>query len=280
MTDVEGRLRVTSRTTSLWSRPAAVWRNRRILWLLVRRDLSVRYANSALGYLWSLLDPLLMSVVYWFVFTKIFARSVGHEPYVIFLIIALLPWTWFQNGVADSSFALQNESRLVRSTSLPRELWVLRIVLSKGTEFLFAIPVMALLILIYHKGVNGYLWLFPVAMLVQVILMTGLALLLAPATVLLRDIDPLVKIALRFLFYVSPIIYGVNDIQAMNTPDWMKDLFLANPITGILMGYRAGFFPDEVDWRVLSFALVFSLLVLLAGQIVFSRLERNVLKEI
>lgn len=274
--------RVTTRTMSLWSRPAAVWNNRKVLWLLVRRDLSVRYANSALGYIWSVLDPLLMSAVYWFVFTRIFnQRGIGHDPYVIFLIVALLPWTWFSNGVIDSSHALQSESRLVRSTSLPRELWAIRVVLSKGTEFLFSIPVLILLIIIFSRQIeiNSYLWLFPVAMIMQVTLMVGMALLLAPATVLLRDVDPLIKIAMRFLFYVSPIIYGVNDIMAMQTPEWMKQLFLLNPVTGIMSTYRAGFFLDELNWRVILTAAIASVVVLIAGQLVFSRLERDVLKE-
>lgn len=164
MTTLHEPVRVTGQTRTLWSRPGDVWSHRKVLWLLVQRDLNVRYASSVLGYFWSMLDPLLMSVVYWFVFTKIFDRSVGHEPYVIFLLVALLPWTWFQNAVSDSSFALQAEAQLARSTALPRELWALRIVLSKGVEFLFSIPVMILLVAIFHQSISidwGYLWLFP-----------------------------------------------------------------------------------------------------------------------
>lgn len=280
MSETNVPIRVTTRSRPLWSRPADLWSRRSILWLLVRRDLSVRYASSALGYLWSLLDPLLMSIVYWFVFTRIFAKGVGEQPYVIFLLVALLPWTWFQNTVGDSSHALQQESRLVRSTSLPREYWALRIVLSKGVEFLLSLPVLALLVVIFDARVNAYLWLFPIAILIQVVLLTGLALLLSPLTVLLRDIDPLVKIALRFLFYVSPIIYGVHDIMGMSAPEWMKQAFMLNPMTGILSTYRAGFFAEQMDWQVFWSAVVVSFIILLLGQIVFSRLERQVLKEL
>ena len=63
----------------------------RVLWLLATRDLKVRYSTSSLGYLWSILDPLLMSVIYWFVFTQVIQRSVGEEPYIVFLLSALLP---------------------------------------------------------------------------------------------------------------------------------------------------------------------------------------------
>lgn len=273
-------VRVTGRRLGLFRRQRELFGRRRVLALLVKRDLSVRYASSALGYFWSLLDPLLMSVIYWFVFTRIFQRGVGHEPYVIFLLVALLPWTWFQNAVGDSANALFHEARLVRSTSLPREFWVLRVVLSKGVEFLLSIPVLALLVLIFHPHLNGYIWLFPVAIIMQVVLLTGIAMILAPLTVLLRDIDPLVKVGLRFLFYVSPIIYGVHDIMEMGAPTWMKEAFLANPMTGILTAYRAGFFVEEVNWRVIGAAGISSLFILLIGQIVFMRLERQVLKEL
>lgn len=72
------------------------------LWLLSARDLRVRYATSVLGYLWSVLDPLVMSAIYWFVFTQVFHRGqVGEQPYIVFLITALLPWVWFNTAVGE-----------------------------------------------------------------------------------------------------------------------------------------------------------------------------------
>lgn len=284
MAQQHASVRVTGQSRPLWSRPRDVWDHRQILGLLVKRDLSVRYAESVLGYLWSLLDPLLMAVVYWFVFTRIFDRTVGHEPYVIFVLVALLPWTWFQNCVGDSSHALQSESRLARSTALPRELWAMRIVLSKGVEFLYAIPVLLLLVFLFRDQITTvhlpYLWVFGLAIVVQVILLTGCALLLSPLTVLLQDIDPLVKVALRFGFYVSPIIYGITDIGVMGATDWMKQAFMLNPMTGIIAGYRAALFPQEFTWSVFGTAAAVSIFILVLGQFTFSRLERDVLKEL
>ena len=115
------------------------------LWLLSARDLKVRYATSWLGYLWSVLDPLVMSGIYWFVFTVVFHRdSVGEEPYIVFLISGLLAWVWFNAAVTDFTRAFNKDAKLVRSTAIPRSIWVNRIVLSKGLEFLFALPVLVL----------------------------------------------------------------------------------------------------------------------------------------
>ena len=88
-------------TTAAVGAPGSPRRYVHSLWLLSARDLRVRYATSALGYLWSVLDPLVMSLIYWFVFTQVFQRTVGDEPYIVFLITALLPWVWFNAAVSD-----------------------------------------------------------------------------------------------------------------------------------------------------------------------------------
>ena len=114
--------------------PSRAWspfsRYRRSLWLLTTRDLRVRYSTSALGYLWSILDPLVMAGIYWFVFTQVFHRPVGTEPYIVFLLAALLPWMWFNGAISDSTRAFLKDAKLVRSTMIPRTIWVNRIVLS------------------------------------------------------------------------------------------------------------------------------------------------------
>ncbi|CAI7624559.1 unnamed protein product [Penicillium discolor] len=150
------------------------------LWLLSARDLRVRYATSMLGYLWSVLDPLVMSAIYWFVFTVVFHRTVGEEPYIVFLLTALLPWVWFNTSMSDFTRAFRKDSRLVRSTAIPRSIWVNRIVLSKGIEFLFSLPVLALFAIATGAPVGwGLLW-FPLAVVLQATLLVGLGLLIAP----------------------------------------------------------------------------------------------------
>lgn len=261
-------------------RPVALWRARTILWLLVKRDLRVRYADSLLGYFWSILDPLLMALVYWFVFTQIFPRSVGDEPYIIFLLAALLPWTWFQNTVGDSANSLRHEARLVRSTRLPREIWAIRVVLSKTIEFFFSLPVLIAFVLIFGASVNDYLWLFAVGIVMQIVLLSGLALLLAPLEVLLRDIDPLVRVVMRVLFYASPVLYGITDVYNATFPTWIQTLYLLNPMSGIITAFRSGFFADQLHWSAIWVSAVLCVATFVVGWIVFARLERSVLKEL
>ncbi|MAM54165.1 MAG: sugar ABC transporter, partial [Microbacterium sp.] len=150
------------------------------LWLLSARDLRVRYSTSALGYLWSILDPLVMSLIYWFVFTQVFERTVGTEPYIVFLITALLPWVWFNASVTDFTKAFSKDARLVRSTSIPRSIWVTRIILSKGIEFLFSLPVIVFFAILGGATLTWGVLLFPIAVIMQLVLLVGLGLLVAP----------------------------------------------------------------------------------------------------
>lgn len=271
-------------STAAVGAPGSARRYVHSLWLLSARDLKVRYATSALGYLWSILDPLVMSAIYWFVFTQIFHRDVGEEPYIIFLISALLPWVWFNSSVSDFTRAFKKDARLVRSTSIPRSIWVNRIVLSKGMEYLFSLPVLALFIVVNlivepdpaHAVQIGWgvLWM-PVAMLLQTVLLVGLGLLVAPLCVMYVDLERTTALILRAMFYATPIIYNVTDL-----PGVFQTLGAFNPLAGIFMLYRMPFFPDQWNLFTLVVSVVMTLLILVLGVWTFRALERPVLKEL
>jgi ABC-2 type transport system permease protein len=263
---------------SLVDRARALWASRRILWLLIVRDLKVRYAGSVLGYLWTILDPLMMTGVYWFIFSVVFTgRRIGEDPYVLFIVMGLLSWQWFSSTITGCSTAMGAEARLVRSTQLPREIWVLKVVGSKGAEFLFSLPIVVLFMALYHEPPSWYVLLVPVAILLQAILLTGIGLALAPATVLIRDLSRVVRIALRVLFYLSPVIYSVRRLEIGP----LRQLFKLNPMTGILDIFRSTAFPKEfLGWHSIAISAALSLCALFAGAAVFRRLERPVLKEI
>jgi ABC-2 type transport system permease protein len=250
-------------------------RYRHSLWLLTQRDLRVRYSTSVLGYFWSILDPLVMAGIYWFVFTQVFDRSVGSPPYIVFLLAALLPWMWFNGAVSDCTRAFLREAKLIRSTRIPRTIWVNRLVLSKGIEFLASIPVLILFAILFRAELHVESLFFPLAIVIQTILTAGVGLLVAPLVVFFRDLERAVKLILRFLFYASPIIYGTADLP----PD-LHFWAAFNPLTGIFSLYRAAFFPEQLDWFAVVTSAVMSLVFLGLGLLVFRRTERAVLKEI
>jgi ABC-2 type transport system permease protein len=298
-------------TTTSTGRPGTIERfrrvvaYRRILSLLVGRDLKVRYAGSILGYLWSVLDPLLMSLVYWFVFSVIFDRKVGYPPYILFLVLGQLIWAWFNGGVSGTVRALRQQAQMVRSSNVPRELWVLRVVISKGVEFVFSLPVIAIFALAYMKAPSWDFLYLPLAMVMCFFLVLGFGLILAPLTVLVRDVERIVPIFLRVMFYASPVLYSVKDV-----PRHLHIALSFNPTTGMLVLARSSFFPQELrgqtplekvvhgkreivhdssgnvvthyvnNWHFVWHSAIGIAIIFMIGVFVFSRLERPMLKEI
>jgi ABC-2 type transport system permease protein len=257
--------------------------HRNILTTLVRRDLRIRYARSVLGYLWTLIDPLAMALVFYMVFAVFFQR---HEamglPFIVFMLCGLLPWNWFNNTINETARAIYADRQLVRSTNIPRELWVIRVVIAKGIEHLLSLPILLGFVVIYvvlgkvHPNWE-MVWILP-ALVVEFVLLIGLGLIMAPVTALVDDFVRIVRIALRVGFYFSPIVYELALVK--NRFPAISTLLQLNPITGIAEMYRIGLTDVPPTWGAITMAFVLAVLWLFVGLWVFRRLERAVLKEI
>ncbi|MCL2514800.1 MAG: ABC transporter permease [Microbacteriaceae bacterium] len=254
---------------------------RHSLWLLTKRDLSVRYTTNALGYVWSILDPLLMSLIYFFVFVVVFHRKdkANEDPYIVYLMAGLLAWTWFNSAITDAARVFSKEAKLVRSVALPRSLWVARIVLSKGIEYVASLAVLAVFAVIYHAPLHLTAVWFPVGLVLQAILVYGLGLIVAPLTVFFKDLERAIRLVLRLLFYASAVLYS-----PLQWPDTLhgfpvRRILELNPLTGIMSLYRAAFWPQELDLHRVLVSAVGALIVLGIGLLVFRRSVPAVLKE-
>lgn len=278
------------------NRFARIWAHRATLDTLVRRDLRVRYSRSALGYLWTLIDPLSMALVYSFVFGVIWAskpkpgepmaqrfHNTDGVPIVLFIVAGMLAWNWFNNVINESSRALYAERLLVRSTNLPRELWVARVVISKGIEHLLSLPILIGFVIFYWArgeiSVSWELVYWLPALVIEFILLMGMGLVIAPVSALVDDFIRIVRILLRVLFYLTPIIYSIH-LLAEKAP-WAQNIMQFNPLTGIIDMYRAGFVSEHgPDWHAWIIAFALSLVWLAFGSWVFRKLEPAILKEI
>jgi ABC-2 type transport system permease protein len=170
----------------------------------------------------------------------------------------------------------------VRSTNLPREIWVVRVVLSKGIEYVFSLPVLLAFLGFYllqgKTHLNGWLVLFPFAVVLEFVAAVGLGLILAPVTALVTDTQRVIRIFMRMLFYATPVIYAGHLV-----PKPFDKILWLNPMTGILEAMRAGFFSHDkfaISWGSIVASVIVSVTLLLVGNTVFGRLERPVLKEI
>lgn len=244
--------------------------------MLVLRDLQKQYTKFRLGYLWTLLEPLGMSLVLWFVFSVLLgARALGQQPYVLFLSLAILPWWWFTKGISASTRVFRRAGGQLRVSLLPTELWVVRVILVSMVEFVFSLPVIILAMVATQYWPGPLIVLYPVGILLQFMLMYGLALLVSAGSVVIPDLARIVRIVLRAMFYLSPIIYSIANIPAAVQP------FAAlNPLVGVFGLYRIGFWTDEhVAAGLFAISIAISLVILVLGIVVFRRLEPRILKE-
>lgn len=216
-----------------------------------------------------------MAGIYWFVFTQVFDRTVGAQPYIVFLLSALLPWMWFNGAVSDATRAYLREAKLIRSTKIPRTIWVARLVLSKGIEFVASIPVLIIFAIVTGASFHWEAVFVILAIVLQAMLTMGVGLIVAPLVVFFRDLERATKLALRFLFYASPIIYGLQDLPA-GLHFWAS----FNPLAGIFSLYRSAFFPEQLDWAAVGIGGGMTAILLIVGILIFNRTERAVLKEI
>jgi ABC-2 type transport system permease protein len=263
---------------------AAVWQNRGVLRVLVHRDLTVKYQQSILGYLWSLIEPLTMALIYWFIFGLLFnTQLVDGGSYSMFIISGIFAWTWFNSAVNESTAALTSQSRLVTTISLPRELFPIGKVMGRFAEFLAGVPILVGAAYLFDADITWRtIAALPLAILLQFALLAGIALLLSSVTVMLRDVERFVRLVVRIVFYAAPIIYPLAKVyESTALPGWAKQLYLANPMVGIFQLYHAAWFPSE--WpsnSLLATTIAGTVVVLLLGLWVFHRLEAAVLKEL
>lgn len=282
----------SSKEETVASRTLSVWQNRRVVGLLVRRDLKVKYQQSLLGYAWSMLEPLAMAGVYFFVFGLILRADRGIPPeapggFMLFLIAGLLPWLSFGSSLTEAPRAMITHSKLITTMKVPREIFPLSTVCAKFVEYLLTWPILIVFVILLggRPSVEGLLVWLPTALVVQFLFTLGVTLLLSSINVLLRDVERIVRILNRVLFYGSAIIYpAAMVLEAPAMPEWAKVVYQLNPLLGIFQMHRAVWFADHPELVpsniALGSALIGTLVMFLVGYWTFRRLETSVLKEL
>lgn len=237
---------------------------------LVAKDLKVRYKNSVLGFVWSLLNPLLMMVVFTFVFTQLLNQKIPDFP--VFVLAALLPWNWTATAVAAGTTTLVDNAPLINKVYFPRILLPVSVVMSTMANYVLALPALFIMMAIFGLPFTPWLVTIPVVVVIQAIFLTAIVLILAPLHVYFRDTIVLVEVGLTAWFFMTPIFYQMESV----VPHLAAWMYRINPMAAIVEEYRVilyhGGVPDPLfTGRTGATAL----LLLVIGYLVFTRLSRN-----
>lgn len=273
---------------------------RELLGLLIRRELRAKYKDSALGFFWSLARPLAMLIVYYVAIGKFLGAEAsprkpeGIPSFAIFIFAGLTAWQLFSDIVIGGTGSIVGNAGLIKKVYLPREVFPLSVVGAAIVNFAFQLGVLVAATAVLGAFPTGARWGYAgLSLAVLVVWATALAMLLSAVNVYLRDVQYLVEIMIMILFWASPIVYAWNMVDA-KVDGWLQWLYLANPMTQVVMGFQKAFWVDGDSWVVdgkpaagypdglltdLAITLVVSVGVLWIAQRVFARLQANFAQE-
>jgi ABC-type polysaccharide/polyol phosphate export permease len=251
-----------------------VTQRRRLIRYLVQADVRKKGADTLLGNLWWVLDPLLQMAVYVVLVSVVFNRAVPDYP--LFIFAAILPWKWFQSTVQDAITSVTGADRLIRQIQFPKLVLPVASAGAGVVNFLFGlIPLAALILILYRERLSITLVLIPLIAVVQFFFNVALAVGLAALNVFYRDVGNLSRHFLRLWFYLSPGLYAIEDLRtATGHIPIVGQVLLANPFAILFTAYRDVIYSEQVpDWVGLGALLGGSLVLLALTTLLFKRVE-------
>jgi ABC-type polysaccharide/polyol phosphate export permease len=248
---------------------ANIWANRDLIRLLVGRDLTVRYKRSVLGVWWTVLNPLLTTLVYWFVFSAIFQRTAGTKvPFVVYLLSGtLLISVFFSQGSVAGGSSLISGRSILSKIRVPGEVFATTAALAAGVNFLIGTILLLAIQLIVGPGIPWTVVLVPIPTLAMLALVTGFGMLIASAAIHFYDVLDFVRVLLQMVIWLVPTFYPIEII-----PENLQILIKVNPLYSYLVVFR-GFMYEGVfapTWNVVYMGAS-AIIVLLLGVWVFSK---------
>ncbi|WP_127792911.1 ABC transporter permease [Agromyces sp. LHK192] len=275
---------------------------RELLGLLVRRELKARYKDSSLGFLWSLLRPLTMLLIYFVAIGQFLGAARGIPDFAVFVFAGLTIWGLYNEIVIAGTTSIIGNAGLIKKVNLPREIFPLAATGSAIFNFLVQFVVLILATVVIGKvPLDWDLLYVPAGVAIVLVWGIAAALLLSAVNVYLRDVQYLVEVAMLLLFWLSPIVYAwsfVVDAAARTGLAWLTEVYLSNPVTVAVLAFQRGMWvsgseetmidgnvvppqpwPADLDLRL---AIMFGIGVvfLIICQRVFQRLQGNFAQEI
>lgn len=235
--------------------------------VITQKELKVRYKSSFFGYLWSIANPLLFAMIYYFIFKLVMRVQIPN--YTVFLITGLFPWQWFANSTNNSLFSFISNAQIIKKTVFPRSVIPFSNVLMECLHFLCTIPVIIVFLYIYDMSPSiDWLWGVPLIGLAQILMTFGVSLFLSTLNLFFRDLERFVGLGIMLMFYCTPILYSIDMIPSEYR--WMVDY---NPLATLVLCWRDLFMNGHISYDSLVVLYGYGGVFLLIGASVFNKLK-------
>lgn len=250
-----------------------LWAYRELLFFLALRDVKVRYKQTALGVLWVIMQPLLMTVIFT-VFLGVLARvPTGGQPYALVVFIGLLPWSFFANSVMPSVVSIVGNSNLITKVYFPRVLIPAATVTARLVDFAVGFAVLCALLIYYGVPLTWNVLMLPVLIVLTTLLTLACGTLAAALNVLYRDVSLALPVLIQLWMFASPVVYPASLVR--NTWPRLFRLYALNPMVGIIEGYRSALLSHPFEWATLLWSAAVTVVAVVGSAYVFRRVEKR-----
>lgn len=240
----------------------------------VKKEIRGKYKGAWLGILWSYLNPLLMMLVYSFVFKVVMKIDIPN--YTVYLMTGLIPWNFFTTSVSQSATSIIVNGGIMKKVYFPREIIPISTVTANLVNFLISCLIILVFLFASGVGISIYILFFPLVLFIQYILQIAIAFIVSSITVYARDLEHIIGVLLMAGFYATPIVYSMEML-----PPKFKILLSLNPVAHLITAYRDILFAKKMpNLKMLGIVFLASLLLLYIGYLIFKRLERKFVEEL
>lgn len=272
------RERITIRSSTGWGHVnlRELWRYRELMWRFLLRDIQARYKQTVFGVLWAVVQPIFMMLVMTFVFGKglrLEHSTIPGIPYALSFLAAQIVWSFFANGLTSTAGSVTSNAEIIRKIYFPRLIVPIAGLGTAIVDFLIALIVFAVIVIVVGPPVTATLLLLPLVFLSMLLAAFGVGLLFAGLMVRYRDFRYVVPYCLQIGFFVTPVIWWEESIAGM-MGGWSIALYL-NPITGPLTTFRNVMFGEPVYWQGWMISSFVALLLTVVAVMFFTRAESH-----
>jgi lipopolysaccharide transport system permease protein len=247
-----------------------------LLYFFVKRDITIVYKQTVLGFSWAILNPLLTMIVFTFAFGKLAKVSSDGLPYPLFAFAALVPWTYFSQALTLSTNSLVNSINLINKVYFPRIIIPLTPIIAKLVDFIIAFAILLVLMLIYGK-IPGYQIIYiPYLILLMILTAFGIGLWLSAISIQFRDVRYAAPFLVQLLLFAAPVAWSLNAFDSNIVPKygfWIKIIYGIYPMAGVVEGFRAALLGKQMPWDILLVGSISSLVLAVSGLFYFRKIE-------
>jgi len=247
-----------------------IWQYRELLQILTWRDIKVRYRQTLLGVIWVVAQPLLTMIIFTLLFNRVAKISADHGlPYSLFVMAALVPWTFFSTGVTGSGNSLIGSAHLISKVYFPRMIIPASSVLAGLVDMAVTLGLVLAMYVWYAVPLSWSLLIVPLPIVVTAVLAFGFGLWFSALNVEYRDVRVVIPFLLQMWMYATPVVYPLKAL-----PQKFHWIVFVNPVTGVVDAFRACLLGEPLPWARLAYSAAVGIVVMITGAFYFRRVER------